>query len=182
MLEAPYALLWTDVETTGLDPQEHLLLQAAGFITTVAGTEATAPFQHIVKQELQAAFARANSYVQQMHTATGLWERLATGEELATVDRSLLAYINSHVAPETEVRLAGNSVRLDMNFLERYLPHTYARLSYRVVDVSGLAFVLKENGLVPAYYEKKKSHDAVEDIQESLAEYLYLLEHIKAPV
>lgn len=174
-------LLWVDVETTGLTPATSELLQVAAIVTDLQGTPLADPFMEVVQHHNSDELrAKSVPLVQDMHDATGLWDRLATGLPMAAVDATLYGYVSNHAAGMKKARLAGNSVRLDLNFLEAFLPVTYNYLHYRSVDVSALAYTLVEWGFVPSYYEKKKTHDALDDIQESLAEFLFLKDHLSA--
>ena len=67
--------------------------------------------------------------------------------------------------------LCGNSIHQDRRFLVRYMPRLNDFLHYRIIDVSSV----KE--LVERWYpddfrpmQKKKSHLALDDIRESIAE------------
>lgn len=168
-------ILWFDVETTGTDAQADDLLQVAGYLKR-DGEVVCGPFEFVVKQDKEKSMAKANDVVLAMHSETGLWDRLADGEDLAVVDDAISAMLDG--LGVERARMAGNSVRLDMNFTEQYLTKTYAHLSYRVLDVSTLAFVALENGWIESKFEKKYTHDAVQDIQESEAEYDWLCEQI----
>jgi oligoribonuclease len=109
-----------------------------------------------------------------MHENTGLWARLATGTPREQVDAELLAFFKTCAPEPKQARLAGNSIRLDMNFLEAYAPGAYAHLHYRTVDVSALAYLFEKWGLVEGHYKKAGTHEALSDIRESLAEYRWL--------
>lgn len=165
-------LVATDVETTGLSPNDgHLLLEVAvHLVSPKAPFEIIEPegFHAVIQHDPESARALANDYVKDMHDKTGLWDRLADGTPLDEVDEKLLAYLQSHLG-KREGRVFGNSIRLDMNFLDAYLPKSAGYLHYRFLDASGLAWFAHENFGVP-YYEKRRTHTAEEDIQESLGE------------
>ena len=168
-------LLWVDVETTGLNPNENSLLQVAAIITDLSGRVVSEPYERVVKQWKPIAIAQANDYVKDMHTKTGLWDRLESGTIASVIDQEMLEGIKLFAPEPRSIRLAGNSVRLDLNFLESALPNTYAHLHYRSIDVSALAYALYSWGIIDAYYSKKGTHEAMSDIQESIAEYQYLM-------
>lgn len=173
-------LVILDVETTGLDPNDgHLLLEVAAKVAhpiapfgLVSDT-----FHAVIRNNKEEAFNVANRYVQTMHEKTGLWDKLEDGEPLEKVDARLLSWLRQYVGPR-EGRITGNSIRLDMNFLDKYLPETAGYLHYRSLDISGLAWYAHENHEVP-YYEKKLTHSAEEDIQESLEELRHVYEGLK---
>lgn len=176
-------LLWLDVETTGLHPQDSQLLQVAGIITDVYGDEISEEFNEVVfHSNITELRDSSIEYVQKMHDKTGLWDRLDDGIRLEELDNKLYEFITA-LAPEARsIRLAGNSVRLDFNFLEAYLPKTAAHLHYRVVDCSVLDFVYNSWGFVRESFKKEKTHDAIDDIRESLEEYKWLNERIATEI
>lgn len=170
----------TDVETTGLYPHGgDLLLEIAVYVTeSVYPYEVVEPegFHAVIKHDRDRAWRRADDYVRQMHERTGLWDRLETGTPVGVVDRELLAYLQQHV-DQRQGRVLGSSVRLDMAFIDKYLPETAAWLHYRIADVSAIAYWAHQEFGVP-YYEKQRGHTARGDIEESLAE----LRHIRTAV
>lgn len=171
-------LLWVDVETTGLGAHAEYLLEVAAVITNLDATVEYGEFHRVIKyprEVVNAIRSVTDDFVVNMHDQTGLWDRLPDGQNIVEVDRDFLEFIKTTVPEPRKARLAGNSVRLDLNFLEEKLPHTYAHLHYRSVDVSALAYVMADCwGVVPGYFEKKKTHAALEDIRESIAEYKWL--------
>ncbi|MEH0110523.1 oligoribonuclease [Tersicoccus sp. MR15.9] len=176
-------LLWLDVETTGLDPAGgHRLLQVAAIVTDVPGNQLSDEFERVVHHtaaEKQAAWDITGDFVREMHTKTGLWDRLESGTPLAQIDTELHAFLTEHAPGRRQARIAGNSVRLDANFTDANLPTTAGHLHYRVVDVSTIAFVAEARGWAPGHFEKKTTHNALDDIRESLAEYRWLNGHIE---
>jgi oligoribonuclease len=177
----PEYLVPTDVETTGLSPDAgHLLLEVAVFIA-----DADAPFDPIepdgfhaiIQHDRDVAYAAADDYVRNMHEQTGLWDKLEGGTPQDEVDEQLLAYLQKHIG-KREGRVFGNSVRLDMNFLDAHLPKSAAYLHYRFLDASGLAWFVHRNFGVP-YFEKKKTHAAIDDINESIGELRHITRHLK---
>lgn len=176
-------ILWLDCETTGLDARFDHLLEVAAVLTNLDATEEYGVYQNtIFHSELESELIRrgAVDIVRDMHDKTGLWNRLPEGENVAVVDRELREFI-AGVSPEPrKTRLAGNSVRLDLNFLEANLPETYNHLHYRSIDVSALAYTLDACwGVVDGYFEKEEKHTAIDDIRESIAEFRWLKSQVR---
>lgn len=172
----------TDVETTGLNPADgHLLLEI--FVYIVEDTYPYRPvepkgFHRVIQHDPEVARRAANQYVQAMHEKTGLWNKLADGTPVEQVDEELLAYLQNFMKYR-EGRVLGNSIRLDMNFMEAYLPQSLAFLHYRSLDVSGLAWFAHQEFNVP-YYEKDEdtAHSAQVDIEASLQELRHIREYL----
>jgi oligoribonuclease len=166
-------LAWIDVETTGLDPHFNELLEIACILTDVQLRPLAEPFHRVLQyDERQTALIKeygTSDFVLDMHEKTGLWDKLKGGTPRPLVDEQLLDYIKS-VAPEKrQARVVGNSVRLDLNFLEQYLPKSYEHLHYRSVDVTGFEFLLASWGL--ASTEKAEpEHTAIGDITASIVQ------------
>lgn len=176
-------LLWVDVETTGLNARTDRLLQVAAVVTDVRGGRLSDDFEHVVRHtpaQARAAHGLAGDYVRNMHAKTGLWDRLTGGTPLAQVDAALLEFLSAHAPQPRQARLAGNSVRLDLNFAEVNLPVSYAHLHYRSVDVSALAYAAVSWGLTGGYYEKAGTHEALSDIHESIVEYRWVMSTLAA--
>lgn len=176
-------LAWIDVETTGLRAQDHYLLEVACIVTDTLLRPLAEPFHRVVRYDrydVPTMKDRTSDYVVDMHTKTGLWEKLPAGTERMDVDRQLRKYIKSVAPNPKQARVAGNSVRLDLNFLEEWLPETYEHLHYRFVDVSGLEFILREWELLDKPTVKgEPAHTAVEDIAASVVQLHAVLDELE---
>jgi len=189
-LDKPAPLIaWADVETTGLDANKDLLLEIAFCITDatpdlniIEGTEYHAIVAH-ERGVLADAMTKASPYVLEMHAKTGLWYKVAEGQgkSLRQIDDEIARIIHLHGGPAKTAPLGGNSVRLDFNFMERYLFRTYNRLDYHMRDVSSLAGFLHDAYGVP-WFDKSaftERHSAKSDLQACLAEARYYMKHLK---
>ena len=172
-------IAWLDFETTGLDPKEDMILQVAGIITDPQLNELGSSFNYVVKQDPEIAMKRANPYVYDMHKKTGLWDKIAYGHDINIVDKAVAKHISAYTNGDPSIaRLGGSSVSgVDVPFRNTYMPRTTAVLSYRVVDVTSIAYAACNLGWVDGYYKKGYSHDAVDDIRESLEELKWINSH-----
>lgn len=168
----PDRLIWIDVETTGLDVAADHLLEVACLVTDTDLALLDAGGFHAVvrydETEVTALRQAAPDVVREMHEATGLWDRLPTGQPLAQIEADLLAYIARYAPQRRQGRLAGNSVRLDAEFLGANLPAVADHLHYRVVDVSSIAYIASLWCQGEAGSAKRRDHSALSDIHESL--------------
>lgn len=172
-------LLWIDVETSGLTPNTSQLLEVAGVITDqnlniINETFFEEVIYHTPEETINL-YETASSIVKDMHTKTGLWEKLSTGTPLKTVDETLQNIIKQAKTEHNikTLRVAGNSVRLDLNFIETYLPATYSELTYRFIDVTTVNTLAQWWGKISAP-QKKTTHSAMSDIMESIEELRFL--------
>ena len=162
-------LVWIDLEMTGLDPNEHVILQAALVITT----SDLEPIDELVVDIAQPseALSRVAPVVREMHTRTGLIERVQRSTiDAVQAERLLLERITATCpAPAT---LCGNSVWADRGFIARHMPVLDQYLHYRLVDVSSLKVLAQRWYGGGAVFEKPHTgkHDAAVDVKNSIAE------------
>jgi oligoribonuclease len=162
-------LVWIDLEMTGLDPEKDVILQAAVLITdpnlTVLEEYCTDIWQP------PEALANMSPFVRDMHTKSGLLERVAkTRTETHSAERHLLERIAGWC--EFPATLCGNSVGQDKRFLDAYMPGVARYLHYRIVDVSSLKVLNRLWYGDDAEFKKPddQKHDALFDIRMSVAE------------
>lgn len=168
-------IVWADMESTGLKPgRPDQLLEVAALVTdynlNILDEEG---YHGIALHEKRDVVGIANDYVTEMHLKTGLWDKVKYGIPYYEMDRELLAYIKQFAPEPRQARLAGNSVRLDANFFDEFLPLTAEHLHYRILDVSSIAFEANAVRGIEVFH-KKLEHSAMSDIRESIEELRYL--------
>ena len=168
-------LLWVDLEMTGLDTNEHVIIEVAAEITdwnfkTLASYEA-------VIAHPDEVLARSNPWARDQHAKSGLTERVRTeGRPEAEVTRELSSFIEAQFGAEPAV-LAGNSIHNDRLFIKKWWPEVDQLLHYRMLDVSAWKLVMQSKYEVA--FEKRETHRAFDDIQASIAELQYYIEWFK---
>lgn len=166
-------ITWIDVETTGIKAADNRLLEVACVMTDTDLNILDEEGYHAdIFNDPDFVYDLANDYVKAMHSTSGLWGRLAYGKPLDQVDIELQAYIAQFAPEARQARLAGNSVRLDANYIDEYLPLTSEHLHYRIIDVSSIAYEATLRGI--DIYRKAGTHEAMIDIRESIEELRYL--------
>lgn len=161
-------LVWIDLEMTGLDPANEVILQAALIVTDSQLRPLESYCVDIWQPE--AALERMVPFVRQMHEGNGLIERVRKSSvEVGRAEQELLMRISGW-CPHRPV-LCGNTIHSDRKFIAKYMPGLDAYLHYRMVDVSTLK-VLAGLWYPSAAYQKPRDaqHDALFDIQQSIAE------------
>lgn len=174
-----------DVETTGLDEDRGDLLEVACIMYDSETGKTLDRDQWVVYYPTPRAelmWRQADQFVRDMHDANGLWGGLHAGQPLVDVDATLAHMLAhwKHCSGQGEMHLVGNSCRLDLNFIERHLPLTYAELHYRSIDLSGiwLASVAAKNEYV---FDKSTSeHRAMADCEQTLRQFKMTLERMSA--
>ena len=172
----PGALAWIDLEMTGLDPRRDVILQAAVIVTDAD----LQPLESYVCDVWQppAALERMVPFVRAMHEKTGLLDRVAKSDvDLAKAEQELIARVAGWCPyPAT---LCGNSVGADKAFIEAWMPGLAGYLHYRILDVSSLK-LLAQMWNPAARFSKSTAneHDALFDIENSIAELRHYREHL----
>jgi len=181
---ADEGIVWLDVETTGIDANNEHLLEVGCIITDLdlnildpEGYRAAVYYPESIVEQLKT---NAVPFVQEMHTKTGLWDELPKGELLSTINDQLSAYVKGFFPDERTAWLGGNSIVLDRNFINRFIPKVGEHLHYRSVDVTSWAGPAQwwMKGL---QYRKKTVHSAFSDITESIEEFKFLKDNMLIP-
>ena len=170
-------LAWLDLEMTGLDPQEDVILQAA-LIITDAQLNVLEEYVCDVWQP-DALLARMVPFVKEMHETTGLTERVRKSRvDLLVAERKLLERVAGWCTYPAV--LCGNTIGQDKRFVDQWMPGLSGYLSYRTIDVTSLKLLARAWYGEEAVYDKpvKGEHDALVDIRNSIAE----LAHYRATV
>lgn len=168
----PTKLLWVDLEMTGLDPQENVILEVAVEVTDF-NFQTLASYEAVIFQS-DEVLERANEWAKAQHAASGLTERVRTqGRPETDVIHELVGFIKAQFGDEPAV-LAGNSIHNDRLFIKRWWPEVDELLHYRMLDVSAWKILMQAKYGVG--FEKKEVHRAFDDIQASIAELQYYLQ------
>ncbi len=177
MAQDPNALVWIDLEMTGLNPLTDQIIEIATIITN-SELEIVAQGPVLAVHQPDPVLAGMDEWNTRTHGASGLSERVRSSTLSASdAERQTLEFIQRHV-PKNKSPLCGNSICQDRRFLARLMPELESWLHYRNLDVSSLKELVKRwrPGLC-AGFEKKNTHKALDDIMESVAELRYYREH-----
>ncbi|HUA13176.1 MAG TPA: oligoribonuclease [Candidatus Sulfotelmatobacter sp.] len=176
---APTKLLWIDLEMTGLDPIEDVILEVAAEITDFNFTT-LATYEAMVKQPKEVVVERMRKntwWADFPENRDEFINKLDAGKDEKQVESELIKFVGDNFGDEPAV-IAGNSIHNDRNFIKSKWPELDLKLFYRMLDVSSLDLLMQ--GKFGVNYEKKKAHRAFDDIQASIAELQYYLEWFKS--
>ncbi|MEI7895230.1 MAG: oligoribonuclease [Myxococcales bacterium] len=171
MLERRF--VWMDLEMTGLDPADCVILEV-GVIITNAELLPLATYEAAVWQP-DPVLATMSPFVREMHTRNGLLGRVTHSKtDISMVERDVLGLLATHCRFREGV-LAGNSIHTDRRFLLRYMPSVEKFLHYRQLDVSSLKVLAQAWAPELEFVKTDKHHTALDDLRASLDE----LEHYR---
>ncbi len=167
-------IFWADLEMTGLDPEDSVIIEFAGIVTDL-DLNPLAHFEAVVFQP-EAELLKMNEWNLNTHTESGLLSLVPTGIPIAQVEQEVLSFLRCHFPDERPV-LAGNSIHQDRKFIDRYMKELGDFLHYRMIDVSSFKQIFKSKFAIT--YDKNTPHRAVEDITASIAELKHYLSFIR---
>ncbi|MFW5407362.1 oligoribonuclease [Pectobacterium brasiliense] len=170
-------LIWIDLEMTGLNPDHDRIIEIATLVTDAnLNVLAEGPVMAVHQSDSQLALM--DDWNVRTHGASGLTDRVkaSTMDERAA-ELETLAFLQKWV-PAGKSPICGNSIGQDRRFLFRYMPELEAYFHYRYLDVSTLKELARRwKPEILTGFKKQGTHQAMDDIRESLAELAYYREN-----
>ena len=175
-------LIWIDLEMTGLDTQNDVIIEIATIVTD-AELNILAEGPILAIHQSDEILAGMDGWNTKQHGGSGLTERVRKSEiNEAEAERQTIEFLREYVPANTSP-MCGNSICQDRRFLARCMPELEDYFHYRNLDVSTLKELAKRwapevtKGVV-----KNGSHLAMDDIKDSIEELKHYREHfIKLP-
>lgn len=168
--DRPEYLLWFDGEYTGLDPHNDLVLEI-GFVATDFSLNVLDRYSSFVNHdepEIRRLMARNEWWTSREKEANEIIEGCTEGVPIAEIDL-IISGMTKKITDDKLGILAGNSLTTDRGFISANLPNFASLLHYRMLDVSSFKiFAQSKYGLV---FRKALKHRAMEDVNESIAEF-----------
>jgi oligoribonuclease len=194
-------MVWLDLETTGLDRQEDMILEL-GLVITDRWGHKKASFRSLVEDdgtiECMSMLEHAKvdgdengSFVYDMHKKSGLWDELRTiqlgGDESMElglmqheVSERAVAFLKEHAGDAGLLPMCGSTISFDRGFLEGDMPDLNSWFHYRNIDVTTLKNLCRMHNprvysSVPQVPANEKKHRVLDDLDASIEEYIYYL-------
>ena len=174
-------LVWIDMEMTGLDANVDVILEAALIITD--------SFLNVIEEgpviairHSQKVLDRMDDWNKSCHSKSGLTRRVLSSHiSVRQAEDMLLSVIERHCQKNT--LLCGSSIEQDRRFIRRYMPRLNQFLHYRHLNVSTIKEIVArwypDDPLVQV--KKKRQHQALDDIRESIEELRHYRRHFFKP-
>ena len=169
-------LIWVDMEMTGLDPENDVVIEIATIVTdSELNTLAEGPVLAIYQpdERLDAMDEWNTSH----HTSSGLVKRVRNSDEdESSATRKTIKFLEEFV-PEGASPMCGNSICQDRRFMARHMPELERYFHYRNLDVSTLKILVQRwRPELAGGLNKSNTHLALDDIRESIEELRYYRE------
>ena len=166
-------LIWVDMEMTGLDPDNDVVIEIATIVTdSELNTLAEGPVIAIYQpdERLDAMDEWNTSH----HTSSGLVKRVRNSDEdESSATRKTIKFLEEFV-PAGASPMCGNSICQDRRFMARHMPELERYFHYRNLDVSTLKILVQRwRPELTGGLNKANTHLALDDIRESIEELRY---------
>lgn len=193
MSMVPQFMVWVDLETTGLDPNEDAILEIGLIVTGVDLVERARWSKVIRPANWQSLKGQMDVFVVEMHAASGLWR------EVDEIERPLVHMTNpiedagweaqrwlrettgaqgdAHLGP-----MCGSSVHFDRAFLKAQMPMLERAFSHRNIDVSTVMELDRRwSAQGEIVSQSRGKHRALDDLEDSIALARWYRDELWAP-
>lgn len=171
-------LIWIDLEMTGLDVDNDVIIEIATIITD-KDLNVLAEGPVLAIHQADDLLTGMDEWNTRQHGGSGLSDRVRqSGTDEVRAEEQTLEFLRNWV-PANASPMCGNSICQDRRFLHRCMPRLEEYFHYRNLDVSTLKELARRwapeimKGLT-----KKSSHRALEDIRDSISELRYYRKHL----
>lgn len=172
------ALLWIDLEMTGLDPEKDRIIEMAAIVTDVnLNSLAESPVMTVHQSDI--LLAQMDEWCTRQHGQSGLTARVRDSQTTESeAEQQMLAFVR-HYTDKGISPMCGNSIGQDRRFLVKYMPELEAHFHYRNIDVSSIKELAKRwKPSVMKGLKKKGAHLALDDIRDSIEELRHYRRHL----
>ncbi|MFT7224285.1 MAG: oligoribonuclease [Cellvibrionaceae bacterium] len=166
-------LIWIDLEMSGLNPAEDVIIEVATMITdSNLNILAEGPIYAIYQPEV--LLESMDEWNTKQHAKSGLTERVRQSKiTTKEAETGTIEFLKEWI-PTDKSPMAGNSICQDRRFLANYMPDLERYFHYRNLDVSSIKELAKRwRPDIASGVKKTGSHLAMDDIRDSIEELKY---------
>lgn len=170
MAQDQNALVWLDMEMTGLNPDSDRVIELA-MVVTDSRLEIVAEAPVWVVHQPVEIMNGMDEWNRTTHGRSGLTQKvLASPLSECDVELAALEFLKEHV-PARATPMCGNSICQDRRFMARHMPKLEDWFHYRNLDVSTLKELCRRwRPTLAKQLKKHGRHEALADIYESIDE------------
>ena len=176
MAVSDHNLIWVDMEMTGLVPEAHRVIEIATIVTD-SNLAVVAEGPVLAIHQPSEALDAMDEWNTRTHTSSGLVDRVRASAVSETAAAELSLEFLRQWVPEGESPMCGNSICQDRRFMARHMPELESFFHYRNLDVSTLKILMQRWRPDLPEAPKRGTHQALEDIRESVEELRYYRAH-----
>ena len=176
-MKHPDNLIWIDLEMTGLNPDQDVIIEIATIITD-SQLNVLAEGPAIAVKQPDALLDGMDEWNTRQHNQSGLVQRVKDSTiSVEEAEQMTLDFLDQWV-PAGRSPMCGNSICQDRRFLYRGMPNLERFFHYRNLDVSTLKeLAARWAPAVRDGFQKESSHLAMDDIRDSIAELQHYRKH-----
>jgi len=170
-------LIWIDLEMTGLEPATDSIIEIATIVTDKE-LRVLAQGPVLAVHQTKPTMDAMDDWNQKHHGQSGLIERVLNSPlSESDVEQQTIEFLEQWV-PKGASPMCGNSICQDRRFMANYMPTLEAFFHYRNLDVSTLKELASRWAPeVMKGFKKKATHQALDDVIESIEELKHYREH-----
>lgn len=162
-------LAWLDLEMTGLDVNQNVILEIASIVTD-KDLNILAHGPNFVIHQNEQELQKMVDVVAKIHSRHGLIDEVRKSEiSVEYAQQETIKFFEQFcfigVSP-----LCGNSIWNDRIFLREYMPQLDNFFSYRIIDVSSVKELVRRWYTKNTDFVKPEVHRAMSDVQASIEE------------
>lgn len=163
-------LIWIDLEMTGLDSDNDVIIEIATMVTDSK--------LNILAEGPALAIHQGDQFLNGMdewntrqHGQSGLVDRVRASKiKEREAEQQTIKFLSKYVE-RNKSPMCGNSICQDRRFLHRSMPELERFFHYRNLDVSSIKeLAARWCPEILASFKKKGAHLALDDIRDSIAE------------